>query len=487
MNLNKKIIISAIVLNLAIPCCFAINDTSSSKPISLKECIEKAINNSPNIKRAKINYEMAKKNVKIAQSVYFPTLSAGAGYDFSTRSGSKINSTTGNTFNANAGIKQLIWNFGKSSASIKMHKFNKIVAAYDFDTMVLDTIFDVKVKYYSALASKAAIEIDKSNLQINERNYQRTNAYFTEGLKSKIDLVNAEVYVTEAKVSLIASENSYKNALSALNNSMYLAYHPEYNIEVPSQFKAVGDITPKSLTDVTTPVDELLAPPKNVENAVYTGSVETRDYAALYKHEKFPYDFDKCLDLANKNRPDIKAYENSIKVMEQHLKLIKRQYFPDLSASGNYNLSAGKTNEKSGVTNSFGVGVNLSSAVNIMQEKFEIDYAKLQVELAQNDLNLLKQNVYFDVQQAYINMMEFEEQIPLLEQKIKQTLENLELADGRYSVGLGDYIELQDAKINYNNAQHAFVRTVFNYNVARAKLEQAIAMDQGIKVKLEGK
>ena len=268
---------------------------------------------------------------------------------------------------------------------------------------------------------------------------------------------------------------------------MYLAYNPEYNIEVPSQFKAVGDITPKSLTDVTTPVDELLAPPKNVENAVYTGSVETRDYAALYKHEKFPYDFDKCLDMANKNRPDIKAYENSIKVMEQHLNLIKRQYFPDLSANGSYNLSAGKTNERSGVTNSFGAGINLSSAVNIMQEKFEIDYAKLQVELAQNDLNLLKQNVYFDVQQAYINMMEFEEQIPLLEQKIKQTLENLELADGRYSVGLGDYIELQDAKINYNNAQHAFVRTVFNYNVARAKLEQAIAMDQGIKVKLEGK
>ena len=57
---------------------------------------------------------MAKKDIKIAQSVYFPTLSAGVGYDFNTREGSKINSSTGNTFNANAGIKQLIWNFGKS-------------------------------------------------------------------------------------------------------------------------------------------------------------------------------------------------------------------------------------------------------------------------------------------------------------------------------------------------------------------------------------
>ena len=84
-------------------------------------------------------------------------------------------------------------------------------------------------------------------------------------------------------------------------------------------------------------------------------------------------------------------------------------------------------------------------------------------------------------------MMEYEQKIPLLEQKIRQTLENLELADGRYAVGLGDYIELQDAKINYNSAQHAFVRAVFNYNVARAKLEQAIAMEQEVTLKLEGK
>ena len=491
-NFNK-IITLAITMIFSMQLCYGINDNntppikSSQAPLTLKECIQKALNNSPHIKRAKINYEMAKKNVRLAQSVYFPTVSAGVGYDFSTRDGSKINSTTGNNFNARAGISQLIWNFGKSSANIKMQKFNKIVAYYDFDTMVLDTIYDVKVRYYTTLASKAAIEIDKANLQINERNYQRTKAYFEEGLKSKIDLVNSEVYVTDAKVSLISSENLYKNSLNELNNSMYLAYKPEYNIEVPAQFRAVKDYTPKSLTDFSRPLDDLLAPPQNVNNALYTGSVETTDYASLYKFDKFPYDFEKCLDIANKNRPDIKAYENTIKAMEQYLNLIKRQYFPELTADGTYNFNGGRTNSLSNNTNSFGVGVNLSSSLNIMSEKYQIDNAKLQVDLAQNELDLLKQNVYFEVQQAYINMMEFEEQIPLLEQKIHQTLENLELADGRYAVGLGDYIELQDAKINYNTAQHSFVRAVFNYNVARARLEQAIAMEQEVTLKLEGK
>ena len=59
--------------------------------------------------------------------------------------------------------------------------------------------------------------------------------------------------------------------------------------------------------------------------------------------------------------------------------------------------------------------------------------------------------------------------------KVKQTLENFELADGRYTVGLGNFIELQDAQTNYNNAQLAYVQSVFDYNVARAQLERAMA------------
>ena len=61
---------------------------------------------------------------------------------------------------------------------------------------------------------------------------------------------------------------------------------------------------------------------------------------------------------------------------------------------------------------------------------------------------------------------------------MRQTLENLELADGRYTVGLGDYIQLQDARVNYNNAQSSYVQAVYNYNVARATLEREIALPQ---------
>ena len=41
-------------------------------------------------------------------------------------------------------------------------------------------------------------------------------------------------------------------------------------------------------------------------------------------------------------------------------------------------------------------------------------------------------------------------------------------------MGVGNYIELQDAKVNYNNAQQAYVKAIYDYNVARAALEKAM-------------
>ena len=43
---------------------------------------------------------------------------------------------------------------------------------------------------------------------------------------------------------------------------------------------------------------------------------------------------------------------------------------------------------------------------------------------------------------------------------------------------MGDYIQLQDARVNYNNAQSSYVQAVYNYNVARATLEREIALPQ---------
>ena len=445
--------------------------------LNMKDCIELALQNSPKIKKARYNYGLSKGNLGIAKSGYFPTLGVGTGYNVS-ESRTNRNNTSSNIYSAEASIKQLIWNFGKTNANIKMYNFDRIAALYDFEDIVLDTIFTVKTNYYGVLAAKATVDVNRANVQINERNYQRTKAYFDEGIKSKIDLVNAEVYLSDSKVNLVNSEKQYQNALVKLNNSMYIAFAPEYEIENTETFNFSNNYAPVNLEKIDEKKD-LSNLPKEVGNAFLTSKVEKINVLENYKFEPFPYTFEQAVNLAYKNRPDLKSFDATLNAVKEALKYTKREYLPEISASAGYGYRD-KYN-----ANSFNVGVNLSSSVNIKGQKHKIDNAKIQVKMAENEIELAKQDIYFEVQDLYINMVQLEKQIPLLAVKVKQTLENFELADGRYAVGLGDYIELQDAKVNYNNAQVNYVQTVYNYNVARANLEKAIALPQSVTTTIE--
>ncbi len=480
----KKITLVIIcILALSIP-TFALEDINVQRGsvLSLNDCISIALNHNPAIKNARYNYGISKSNVGVARSEFFPTVGVGTGYSYNTASSSKINTDT-NAYTVQATLNQLLWNFGRTNANIKMQKFYLIADEYNFYNTVRETTFNVKQKYYEVLAARATVLINKAYVQINERNYQRTKAYFDEGIKSKIDLVNAEVTLSDSKIQLVQAENSYKNSLVNLNNAMYLVNAPAYSISGTEVFNNVNDnVAPVDLTKITKPSDkEISKLPVNVKDAKLTSSVETLELLTDYKVDEFPYSFEECMKMAYKNRADLKAYNSTLDAVKQNLLFVKRNYYPELSASAGYGFR--NTNS----TNSLNVGLNLSSSVNIMNQKYKVDAAKYQVDIAENSLNQLNQDIFFEVQNAYINMVELEKQIPLLAVKVRQTLENYELAEGRYYVGLGDYIQLQDAKVNYNNAQCSYIETIYKYNVARANLESVIAMPQQVTVTLEGK
>ena len=479
MKFHIKTALVVICLLCFIPASFAIEQMSVEKNavLNIKDCIEIALQNSPLIKKARYNYGIAKGNLGVAKSDYFPTLGIGTGYNFTDNKNSRRN-TNSSIYSAEANISQLIWNFGKTNANIRMYNFDRIAALYEFEDTVLQTIFGVKTNYYGVLAAKATLDVNRANVQINERNYQRTKAYFDEGIRSKIDLVNAEVNLSDSKVTLVESERAYKNALVQLNNSMYIAFAPEYEIKNTETFNFQTNYVPVNLEKIDEKKD-LSKPPKDVSDAFLTSQVEKINVLDNYKFEPFPYTFEESVNLAYKNRPDLKVYDASLNAMKEALKYTKREYLPEISATAGY----GYRDQYN--TNSFNVGVNLSTSVNIKGQKHRIDNAKLQVQLAEAEIDQAKQDIYFEVQNLYISMIQLEKQIPLLAVKVKQTLENFELADGRYAVGLGDYIQLQDAKVNYNNAQVSYVQTVYNYNVARANLEKAIALPQSITTTIE--
>jgi len=56
----------------------------------------------------------------------------------------------------------------------------------------------------------------------------------------------------------------------------------------------------------------------------------------------------------------------------------------------------------------------------------------------------------------------------------RKAKENLDLANGRYQVGVGSIIEVTDAETTYTSAQTDRIRALYDYKIAEAQLAKAI-------------
>lgn len=467
-----------------------INDFSNPLLLSLDDCVAYALKHDPNIKNAKDTQKIQKALIGEAKSNYFPTLLGRTGYNLNnvkyfgnmnnfvigsgSYGGGAETSINNNYYGLNMSVNQLIWDFGYTAAKINMNKYNWEASGYDLENTVLNTIYNVKIAYASVLAARANEDIFARSVRINELNVERTKAMYEVGLKSKIDLVNAQVYLTDAKISLIQAQNQYQNSLISLNNAMFYTNAPDYTIKDTETFNFQKNYSVKNEINVAydrKSYDESDLEAQIKDGAILTSGIEKQNILKSYTFKPFNLSLSDAINQAYSNRPDVKSIELVKKASDEALKAVKRSFLPDIGASAGYSYMR----RSDYGSNSIGVfaGADLPN-INLMLIKTQIEQGKSYLDIAVNNVDLLRKNVYFQVQTYYVNMKQLEKRIPLMSEKVAQTLENFELADGRYAVGLGNFLELQQAQTNYNNAQLAFVQSVFDYNQARYYLEKSM-------------
>ena len=443
--------------------------------MSIEECVAYAIAHNPNLAVAGQQIKAAESGIGQQKATFAPRLTARVNYNHLANSGTRIANTHTDSIGFNAGISQLIWDFGKTLARINMAKYDTQSAQYDYDYDVLNIVYNVKMNYYNVLRSLANLDIYEQNVRINTLNYERTNAMFEEGLKSKIDVVNAEVNLADSKIQLVDAQNSLVTNILALKNSMYYSDSKNFIVQNTENFgflkadykkkmQSVEETKPSRTNEVNIK--------KNEDGLILLSSgIEHNDIIQDYELSPLKLTRQEAVDKALENRPDLKSNRMLARVQDESLKAIKRQYAPDLTAD----LTWGYTKNESTYTSPFQVGASMGlGSINPVGIHYQIKEGEAYLDIANHNVNIAKQDIYWEVQENYINMRQLERKIPLMSQKVKASLENFELADGRYSVGLNNYVELQDALANYNNAQLSFVQAVFEYNVARETLRKSM-------------
>lgn len=465
MRIKINIIILLIIFSFNMLPTGAIEEYQIHKGdiLSLADCVAIAINNSPIIKKQEYNLYIADSNLGIAKSAYFPTIGAGVGVyqEYNSNKNDEHGSAYRQLPSAGVYLQQLIWDFGKSNSLIRMEHFYKLAAEYEFMDSICNTIFKIKMKYFDVLKAKAELEVEQTNVLINQKNVELAKHLYETGKKSQIDYLEAKVFLRDAELRLSDAENNYDVAFTNLANEMYSAYSPDFDIEKLYTFNFTDKFIPDSIKTIQTSND------KNIKNVALKSKIEMNDESKL---KVLPFTLDEAYGLAYHNSPDLWVLEATQKAMKQALIYVKRQYYPAITGNVGYNYF----NYRHDSNNDINMYINMSTALNIKQFKHEIDRAKANLNLADNSVNEFKQNLYFEVKRCFLIVNKNEEQIDISKQEAKDALDEFNLVSKRYNEGKSDYIALQSARKNYNNAKIEYIKRLYEYNTSLADLEIAM-------------
>lgn len=411
--------------------------------ISMEECLRLALGNNPRIQAAMQDVFASDARIKQAWSSYFPQFSWQTGY--SRIKQLQLSDAFGENLIFNyfvlgqVSASQMLYDFGVTQNQVTIRKLDREGYKVSLTGTVNEVICEVKKAYYAFQYALEAKKVAEEMVARYEAFYNQAKAFYTAGTSPKVDVTIAEVNLSNAKLMLIQAENAVDIAMARLNNSMGLPYTNKY---------AVGDHLRYDPCEIT------LA---------------------------------QAIDIARDSRPDYQLAELRVEEARQNVKLVKKSYFPTITAEGQYQIG-GRT-FVSNYGYNFGGYLNFPT-INMMLINNEIKEAKALYSKEQATAISTKNNIYFEIQQAYYSMIEKKNSIPVAFLGLKQAKENYELSYGRYKVGVGNPVELREAQVQYQDAMLQYYNSLYQFNSAKADLEKYIGknlVNGEVELDLDGK
>lgn len=399
---------------------------STNAIISVDDCVKIALENNPSILSQMMNKDIYKNKVAQAWSNYFPTLNAGVSFSKNDMlvTNFKFPMQEYNLWNTpQLGFNQLIYDFGKTGAQAGVAKKTFEAAKENLQANINDIVYQVKSAYYNLLFLQQQVEVYEDSVLQYQIHLKQAEAYYDIGSKAKIDVSTAKYNLDNTKLTLITAKNSVDDGFARLTNAMGTPEIPEFSIK-----------------------DRL-------------------------DKKKYDVNFDDIVQVAYESRPELMAAKKKMEASKLLVKSSKVAFLPDIKGYGSYTNGGKKPDTDYG----YQIGAQLAySNVNLYLLKKQVDEAKMTYKKDQADYEVQRQKVYLDVKQAFIQLRNAQQSIPVARSSMQVAQERYDLAAGRYKVGLGDAIELKDAQNELMGARLQYYNTLMQYHISAANVERVI-------------
>jgi len=417
----------------------AVPSTQSSlsptgKLLTIEDAVLIGLENHPRIKSA--NERIGSQAAVLGQqmSAYYPTVTFSNRYQTSQSSTSGGADEASESFSSQASFNMTLYNFGKREGNVQAARDTLNATKQDYATTTQDIILSIKQAYYVYLGTQEVVRVRRETVRSRELLVRQARGFYEVGTRARIDVARAEANLYTAQADLIAAENNVKIAWVTLRNAM--------------------------------------GSPRLPEQPVATDSPEVELSMNLAGARNVAFD----------SRTELKSFDALRKASDQLIAVARRGHLPDLIFDASYGRRHVSDQQVNGRTlNTFPLQPTWSVGLNFVIPIFDGFRTTNRVEETLHNYYNIKfqeedrrQQIALDVEQSYLRVVELQERINATDSAAKAAKENLDLAQGRYQVGVGSIIEITDAETLYTDAQTTYIRTIYDYKIADAQLARAM-------------
>ena len=333
----------------------------AQEKLSLKDCIERAIEKNISIKNSSLDLLNSTENKKTAIGNFVPSFNINGNHSWNT--GLTQNITTGilenqTTENSSINMSVAVDVFNGLANIRRLHRANLDLLAkkYQLEDMKEDISLLVANSYLQILFNKEQLDVQKSQLKISQEELKNAKEKFNNGVIPEGNLFEIEANLALSEQNVIMAENSYQ--LSKLSLSQLLMFGDSDNFDIAD--------------------DNYEIPQTDILNK----------------------DAKEILEEAMKNRNDIKLAETNLEIAIKDQQISKSALLPSASAFYSYNsrvIMDAPTSLKSqfdlNAGESIGLQLNIpiingwssragikKSKLNVLRNKNLLDQTKMDLE-----------------------------------------------------------------------------------------------------------
>lgn len=436
---------------------------AQSNEWSLQQCIDYAQKNNITLKQSEIQNQIYKNNSTQSKAAILPTVNAGAQHTYNFgRTIDRYTNTFANTqvLSQNFYISSnvILWSGLAQYNNIKANQYQYLSSNENYLQQKNDLALNVATAYINVIFSDEILQISKAQFKITQEQLERTQKLVDAGTLAKSAFYDLKAQLANEEVNVTGADNNYQIALLTLKQLLNLDTLNNFNITRP-----VLDISSDNITSL---------------------SVQNIYEAAL------------------KNQHSIKGAEYNLIAAEKSLAVARGRMSPTLSATGSLGTGTSGLDKRIDAVNFVGVdttaittggdfvltprtevvtsdkpfadqfndnvnksvGFTLSIPIfNGLQTYTSVKNAKLNALNAKYSQDLMEQNLYKTIAQAYANARAALNKYNASKLSVEASEQSFGFAQQKYNVGAISTFDYNSAKTRLQTAQSNLVQAKYDY------------------------